>query len=364
MKTIRNIYHEISSFENLYNAYQKARRGKRYLEYAVEFEQHLEENIINLSQELGDKSYLPGSYRTFWIKEPKPRLISAAPFRDRVVHHALIDVLEPLMDPIMIEHNYACRRGKGSHLALHASQRYLRRFSWVLKCDIRKYFPSIDHQILLEIMKKHISDTETMHLISIILNGSNPQESVLHWFPGDDLFSPIERRKGLPIGNLTSQFFANMYLNGFDHYIKQKLGIKGYLRYMDDFLLFGNSKADLFEIRAKIVNYLSGLRLRLHPRKQEIFPAKSGISFLGFTIYTYLRRLSQVNIKRFRCRMQSKITDIEKGRLTYDDYKRSLIGWIGHARHGDTWRLRELVFSKLIIPWNFLCNKPNSESTM
>ena len=355
MKTIRNVFDEICSFENLYISYQKARRGKRYLGYTVQFDHRLEENLLELSSELQDQSYFPGEYRTFWIQEPKPRLISAAPFRDRIVHHALIDVIEPLMDGAFVEDTFACRRGKGTHAAINRCQHYLRRFPWVLKCDIRKYFPSIDHEILFRQIQGKVSDQNTLWLISLLLRTSNEQEPVRMWFSGDDLLSPIERRKGLPIGNLTSQFFANIYLNGMDHFIKQELQCKGYVRYMDDFILFGDSKERMQNWRASIKKHTESLRLKMHPKKQEILPSKNGVPFLGFTLYPNLRRLAKNNITNFQHRSRKQVRKINYCQLSLNDYKNSLIAWIGHASHADTWRLRTELFKEFAI-------RPNNSS--
>lgn len=347
MKTIRSVYDDICSFENLYRAFQKAQRGKRYLGYTVQFDRRLEENLLELSRELQDQSYFPGDYRTFWIQEPKPRLISAAPFRDRIVHHALIDIIEPLIDSSFVEDSFACRKGKGTHAAINRSQYFLKRFPWVLKCDIRKYFPSIDHYVLFNQIKRKIRDRETLWLISLILRTSNAQEPVPIWFSGDDLLTPVERRKGLPIGNLTSQFFANFYLNGMDHFIKHELRCKGYVRYMDDFILFGDSKERMQDWKVKIRDHLEDLRLKLHPRKQEILPSKNGIYFLGFAIYSDRRRLSKKNIYSFLQRIEKQVCDIASGQLLLSDFRNSLVAWIGHASHGNTWNLRSQLFKGL-----------------
>ena len=344
MRTIRNVYSAICSFENIYRAYQMARRGKRFLPYVVDFERRLEENLLTLAEQLRDRTYKPGRYRAFWIREPKPRLISAAPLRDRVVHHALIDVIEPTIDRSFIEDSNACRRGKGNHAAVDRCQRYLRRFPWVLKCDIRKYFPSIDHQILYGLLKRRISDPDVLWLIFLILDTSNKQEPVQDLFPGDDLFTPLQRRRGLPIGNLTSQFFANVYLDGLDRYVKQQLRCKGYVRYMDDFIVFGDSKEELNEVRLKLRRYLQTLRLRMHERKQEIFPSTNGASFLGFHVLPGTRRLLGANIKRFKVRTRKLLRAARRDQLNYATLERSIAGWIGHACHGNTWRLRQDLF--------------------
>ena len=349
MKTVRNIFDQICSFENLFTAFQKARRGKRYRDYAVEFENRLEENLFNLSEGLKSGAYIPGVYRTFYINEPKRRLISAAPFRDRVVHHALIGVIEPFFDNKLIEDTYACRKGRGTHKALDCCQHYLQRYDWALKCDISKYFPSIDHLILIDQLKKYIGDERTLNLIARIIHHSNKQESVLAWFPSDDLLTPLERKKGIPIGNLTSQFFANFYLNGFDHFIKQDMGCKGYVRYMDDFIVFDDSKQRLFEILEEIRGFMNTIRLILHPHKQEVFPAKNGLPFLGFYIYRDRRRLLRDGIKRFNKRVKRQVFNISAGKMSLVDFKQSLMSWIGHAQHGDTWQLRNRLFKTIRI---------------
>ncbi|MBC8277086.1 MAG: group II intron reverse transcriptase domain-containing protein [FCB group bacterium] len=349
MKSIRNVFDHICSFENLLVAFQKARRGKQYREYAVDFENRLEENLLELAEELKTGAYFPGDYRTFYIREPKRRLISAAPFRDRVVHHAVIGVIEPYFDKKLIEDTYACRKGKGTHKALDRCQYFLRRFDWALKCDVRKYFPSIDHLILLEQLRKYIEDEKTLGLLEKIVVHSNEQEFVIAWFPGDDLLTPLERRRGIPIGNLTSQFFANFYLNGFDHFIKQDLGCEGYVRYMDDFIIFGDSKRKLFGILEEIREYMMGIRLILHPRKQEIFPAKNGLPFLGFYIFRDRRRLLRDGIQRFNKRLKHQMYAISAGKMSLTEFKQSLMSWIGHAQHGDTWRLRKKLFRRINI---------------
>ena len=347
MKSIRNVFETICSFENLYVAYQKARRGKRYRDYAVHFERRLEENLLELKQELLTDTYHPGAYRAFYIREPKKRLISAAPFRDRVVQHAVIDVIEPLMDPILIEDTYACRKSKGTHAALDRCQYYLQRFDWVLKCDIMKYFPSIDHELLSKILGENIRDMRTLNLLNLILGTGNAQEPVLAWFPRDDLLTPAERRHGIPIGNLTSQFFANFYLDGLDRFVKQELRCRGYVRYMDDFILFGSTKQQLFQWRDQIRIFLSGIRLRLHNRKQEIFPTKNGVSFLGFHLFAWHRRLSQTNIAYFKARTKTQMLMVHNGLMNFVTFRQSLVSWIGHASHGNTWNLRKVLFREI-----------------
>jgi RNA-directed DNA polymerase len=245
MKRHNHLWVPITSFENLLLAARKAQRGKRFRPNILEFNDRLENNLLQLQQELLSHSYQPGAYRTFEIIDPKPRIISAAPYRDRVVHHALCNIIEPLIERSFISDTYANRQGFGSHRALRRFTKFCRSSRYVLQCDIRKYFPNIDHAILKTQLHQKIKCPETLWLIDTIIDNSNPQGSPYTYFVGDDLSHPPvrgassekNRPKGLPIGNLTSQFFANVYLNGFDRFIKETLLAPKYLRYVDDFAL-------------------------------------------------------------------------------------------------------------------------------
>lgn len=207
----------------------------------------MDENIYQLRNELRDGSYRHGSYTSFHIHDPKVRLISAAPFRDRIAHHALCNIIEPLFERQFIHDTYANRVGRGTHKALDRCTQFLRRFEYVLPLDVQKFFPSIDDQILEDTLSKTIADDKVMELCrGIIASGSGvlKHEYEMVYFPGDDLFA-ANRPRGLPIGNLTSQFWANVYLNGLYHFVKRQLKCRGFVRYVDDLLLFSDSKRDL-----------------------------------------------------------------------------------------------------------------------
>ena len=234
MKTFKHLFEKIISFDNLLLAAKLSQKGRRYKPDVAQFHFRLEEELIDLREELLVKRYQPGAYRTFHIFDPKQRMISAAPYRDRVVHHALCQIIEPIFEQTFIYDSYANRKGKGTHKAITRYQDYAKRYPYVLKCDIRKFFPSVDHQVLKQEIRRKISCPDTLWLIDQIIDNSNHQEAHLQWFPGDDLFSPIERKRGLPIGNLTSQFWGNVYLNRFDHFVKEELRVPGYIRYVDD----------------------------------------------------------------------------------------------------------------------------------
>jgi retron-type reverse transcriptase len=220
VKRYGNLWPQITAWDNLLLAARLAQKGKRFRDNVLAFNYNLERELLQLQAELQQKSYRPGTYRTFEIYDPKPRLISAAPYCDRVVHHALCNIIIPPIERSFIADTYANRSGYGTHRALQRFIQFARSSRYILQCDIRKYFPSIDHEILKEILRQKIKCKNTLWLIDAIVDGSNPQEPVIDYFPGDDLLAPVSRRKGLPIGNLTSQFFANVYLNGFDHFVQ------------------------------------------------------------------------------------------------------------------------------------------------
>jgi retron-type reverse transcriptase len=341
MKSHKNLFSQIVSFGNLLDAAQRAAQGKRERPNVILFFAKLEDNLWDLRQELSDRTYQPGGYSTFSIYRPKPRMISAAPFRDRVVHHALIQVVGPLLERSFIHDSYANRVGKGTHRAIRRFQWFLRRHRYVLQCDIRKYFPSIDHDILKGMLHRRISDAGTVWLIDRVIDGSNDQEFVCDYFPGDDLLTPVARRRGLPIGNLTSQFFANFYLSPLDHFVKERLGCKAYLRYVDDFALFADSKRQLQEWRTALSGFLESYRLRLHPRRVQISPSHTAQRFLGQIVRRSHRRLTGENVRRFRRRLCSW------QRHPPDNLGARIASWVGHARQADAQALLESLRDSL-----------------
>ena len=346
LKTYKNLYTKIINFENLVLAAKKASLGKGYKYPVMQFNFNLEDNLIQLNKELKNKNYKPGSYRSFYIYEPKKRLISAAPFRDRVVHHAICNIIEPIFDKIFIFDSYANRKGKGTHAGIRRVQHYIRKNRYLLQCDIKKYFPSIDHEILKEEIRHKISDPDTLFLINTIIDASNEQEFVYDLFPEDDLFTPLYRKKGIPLGNLTSQFFANVYLNRFDHYIKEKLKVKCYARYVDDFILASDDKKFLKEVKRCISEFLIRLRLSLHPKKCHIIKSVNGVTFLGQRIFPGFRLLKKENVKRFCKRIKRLETDLERHAITQNRFKASIAGWKGHAEQANTYRLRKSLEKK------------------
>jgi len=349
-----DLYDQVCSWTNLREAHRKAARGKRSKPPAANFELRLADNLLELEQELRTFAYRPGAYHSFYIHEPKRRLISAAPFRDRVVHHALCNVIEPIFERSFIFDSYANRVGKGTHRALNRAQQFARRYPYVLQCDLRQFFPSIDHAVLRTILARKVPDAGVLWLIDRILAsgvGVLNAEYAMVYFPGDDLFA-ANRPRGLPIGNLTSQFWANCLLNPFDHFVKRTLrcgGARGgYVRYVDDLLLFAADKATLWDWRAAIVERLAALRLTIHPGAHPR-PVTEGIPFLGFVVYPTHRRLKSRKVSVYWRRWRALLAGYVAGTETQEAVVASLQGWINHAHYGDTWGLRRDVARQAVF---------------
>lgn len=349
MRAARNLFPQVCAFENLYRAFRRARRGKRDREEVAAFEYDLEDNLLKLQAELQTSTYRPGPYRNFWVHEPKRRKISAAPFRDRVVHHALCQVIEPIFERTFIHDSYACRVKKGTHRAVDRCQAFARRYRYVLKADIQKFFPSIDHDILLGLLGKRLADPMVMELVRQILKsgeGVLAEEYVMQWFPGDDFLARF-RPRGLPIGNLTSQFWANVYLDRLDHFVKRHLKCRAYLRYVDDFLLLSDDKAQLHRWKEEIKAFLGCLRLTLHDRKSVVFPVSEGIDFLGYRIFPTIRRMRRVTVRRFTRRLRRLRESHRAGRISIQQVSQSVQSWVAHCHHAQSYRLRSAILSQI-----------------
>jgi RNA-directed DNA polymerase len=344
MKRLGNLFEKIVDFENLLKAAKKAQLGKRYRDSVLEFNDNLEGNLLNIQKELRTHTYQPGEYHTFRIYDPKPRLISAAPYRDRVVHHALCNIIIPPIEKRFIKDSYANREGSGTHRALQRFIDFARNSKYILQCDLKKYFPSIDHEILKQQIRHYLKCQDTLWLIDNIIDNSNEQELFIEVFPGDTLSTVLERRKGLPIGNLTSQFFCNLYLNKFDHFVKEQLKSRKYLRYVDDFALLSDDWGYLVSARQEIEDYLTNLRLKLHPVKSQLFETKQGANFLGFRVLPHQVRVRNDNLRRSRKRLRKLQYDYRYGEISLKDLIQRLSSWEAHLKHGDTYRLRQDIF--------------------
>ena len=343
MKTYRHLYVQIYQFEHLLEAYHKARRGKRRRPDVAAFEFRREQQLWQLADDLREQRYRPGRYRTFHVVEHgKHRCISAAPFRDRVVHHAICMLIEPIWEQRFIHDSYASRPEKGTHAALDRAQHFARGHRYVLQLDVQQFFPSVDHAILRGLLAHHIADERMLWLIDRVLAGGAHvlrHEYDMVYFPGDDMFAAT-RPRGLPIGNQTSQFWANVYLHPLDMFIKQELHCRAYVRYCDDMLLFAQDKATLHRWREQVIAQAAQMRLTLHENRAQPRPVSHGIPFLGWIVFPYRRRVKPMIVRRLSRRFRRLREQYALGPCTLADLKSSMMGWLGHVQHGNTRALR------------------------
>jgi RNA-directed DNA polymerase len=339
------VFEQLTSFASLYSAFTKAAKGKRAKPSVATFEFALESELLELEHQLRGNTYQPQAPTQFVIREPKQRLISAAAFRDRVVHHAICSVLEPRFEQVFLPSSYANRRGFGNHRALTQVKTWAKKHKYFLRLDVRKHFENIDHATLMQILQAKVSEPDLLQLIQRILD-SHPatDRANSHYFTNDDLLSAL-RPKGLPIGNLTSQFWSNCYLNGIDHYVGRTLQCKAYARYVDDLVLFSNNSKELEQWKQLLTHRFESLRLRLHANGAYPNVCAAGIPWLGFIVYRNktrikARKVIEANRRLCRCYIEAAI-DHSK----IDLWHASLRGWINHARYGDTWKLRLKMLS-------------------
>jgi RNA-directed DNA polymerase len=321
-------YEDIISTENLLDAWKEFRRGKRGKKDVQEFQADLMHNVLHLYGELKAKTYKHGGYLHFRVSDPKPRDIHKASVRDRLVHHALYRKLYPFFDATFISHSYSCRKCKGTHRAMKAFKsgidkggRNNTKTLWVLKCDIRKFFASVDQEILIKILRRQIPDENVVRLVG------NVAKSFHSTAPG----------KGLPLGNLTSQLLVNVYMNEFDRFVKHKVKAKYYIRYADDFVILSRDKDWLEKILPNVRVFLRDeLCLTLHPSKVSIGTIASGIDFLGWVHFPG-HRVLRTTTKR---RMLRRAEGLEKGSPTVQSY-------LGMLSHGNAKKLqRKIIFYK------------------
>ncbi|GDX93481.1 hypothetical protein LBMAG46_34900 [Planctomycetia bacterium] len=336
MKRYFNLLPQIVSWPNLLQAAERARRGRRQRPDVLRFQFDLESSLLQIRSQLLQAHWKPGPMNSFEVHDPKCRLISAAPYADRVVQQAICGVIEPLFERSFIFDSWACRSGKGQHAAIQRARRMLRKFPWVLKTDIRRYFPSIDHDLLMQRLARTIGDRSVLELLEIIIRHPWPGQQRCRTFPGDDLFTPLERTCGLPIGNLTSQLCGNLYLDETDHWLQQALRVPGYLRYMDDLVIFGPSKQFVVDTLSRLRDRMQSLRLHLHPTKTQIQPSRCGLKFLGYHISTQSIRPVPETVTRFRrkLRLLQKLYDQQNILLT--DLQQIVASYWGHFQQAGT----------------------------
>lgn len=349
-KTFRALWPQLVSFANLWHAYLAARRGKRARPAVAAYDLDAESRLLRLQTRLAEGSYQPGTYRTFVIREWKRRVVSAAPFEDRIVHHALCQVIEPIWERRFIHDSSACRVGKGTLAALDRAQHFARSHRALLQIDLREFFPSIDHALLETTLRQHIADARVLDLCARIIAGGRDvlaEEYTPRYFPGDDLFALL-RPRGLPIGNLTSQFWANVFLHPLDLFIKQELHCRAYLRYCDDLVLFADDLATLHAWKDAIRERLAALRLTMHEHRAQVSPTRAGFPFVGWTIFPDRRRLRRRNVVRFWRRYRARLTAYAAGEITFDHLSATVHGWVGHAQNGSTTGLRKAILRTLV----------------
>jgi len=342
MKTYKNLYEKIYNITNLILAYKKARKGKTKKSYVIEFERDLIKNLLKLQEELKEQTYNPLPLKTFILRDPKTRKISKSAFRDRIVHHALINIIGPIFEKRFIYDSCANQIRKGNLFALNRFDKFVRKISgnglvagnkfsdnnyvygYCLKADIKHYFHNVNHEILLGIIQRKINDKEVILLIKKILKkGVMERESV-----------------GIPLGNLTSQFFANVYLNELDYLVKHKLRIKYYIRYVDDFVILYASKTQL-EIWKEEINMFIGnkLKIELHSQKSSVIPISKGVDFVGFRNFYYFKLLRKRNFKK----MLLKVRSYKKGDIPKTKMLEIFQGWNAYAKWADSLRTKRKV---------------------
>ncbi|HIF9400268.1 TPA: reverse transcriptase domain-containing protein [Photobacterium damselae] len=328
------LYEQIYDFDNLLSAAYSCKRGKSKKKATLKFFSDLEENLIQLQNELVWGMYKVGEYHHFYVFEPKRRLISAPTFKDRVVQRAIYNVIEPIFDKSFIFDSYACRRGKGTHKGADRAQSFIRKVqhqsgrAFALKADIYHYFSSIDHSVLKTLLERRIKCPRTLALLSHVIDAS-PSEML---------------GVGIPLGNLTSQVFANVYLHELDRFVKHYLKVTCYVRYMDDFVIIHQDKRYLYRCKLAIEGYLArNLRLCTNS-KTQVFPISTtngrALDFLGYRIYGSHRLLRKSSVNTIRTKLKKYRIRYKAGDMSMKEINAHINSWLGHAKHANSYGLR------------------------
>lgn len=334
MKVHEHIYGDLIAPENLFRAWEEFRKGKTSRVDVQVFEWKLEENVFGLHRDLSEGTYRHGGYEAFTICDPKQRLIHKATVRDRVVHHAVFATLNPVFEPTFIAHSFSCRVGKGTHKGVDVLRGMLRAVSrnhtrpcFALKCDIRQFFASVDHAVLSEILSRKIQDELMMELVREIVGSFASTGSTLF------------ERKGVPIGNLTSQLFANVYMNEFDQFVKHSLRVKHFVRYTDDFVIVSDDEHHLQSLLPSVQQFLSKqLRLNLHPHKVTIRKFAHGVDFLGYVLLPQHRAIRITMKRRMLRKLDDRLSAVAKGLMPKEKLEQSLQSYLGVLSHADCHR--------------------------
>ncbi|MBI2597498.1 group II intron reverse transcriptase domain-containing protein [Candidatus Daviesbacteria bacterium] len=350
------MFNTLCNFEHLLNSYRLARRDNRYKRQVCKFDLFLEDNLFKLRWELLTNHYSPYPYTYFVVTDPKTRHVAAPNFRDRVFHHGLVSVIEPLFDKAFIEDAYACRKGRGTHFAKSRLKKFLQaarsvygreKQLYILQCDITKFFPSISWDILIKLIEKKITDPKIKELILTVITTHKVflNRNKIQGLPKEVI--SIEERKGLPIGNLTSQLFANVYLNELDHFVKENLREHWYGRYMDDFYIIHPDKEHLKQIKEKVRVFLwDNLRLTLHPKKSVIQNTKNGVAFVGYrTFYDHVL-VRGSTLRRFQRKLKKKEKAVQKGQVSQKSLDLMKSSFAGHLNYANAYHLKTCLFDQ------------------
>lgn len=336
------------SWDNLLSCWKLAATGKRGSEAVARFEHRLGENLLALQKALVEQRWRPGPYVSFHIHEPKRRLISAAPFADRIVHHALVRAIAPRFERGFVSDSFANRVGLGTHAAVNRLQALCRRWPYVLRLDVKQHFPSIDHDLLRQALFRRVPEPPLRDLIDRVLRsgaGIHPEPDAPDYFAGDDLLAAC-RAKGLPIGNLSSQFWSNVYLDALDQFVRRTLGCRGYVRYVDDMALFADTPATLLAWRDAVVGFAaSRLRLRIHLHSAHPQRTADGVPWLGFVVYPEHRRVKARKVVEACRRLRRSHRAWRSGEIRAQTFDAQVQGWVAHMRHAQTWGLRQHVLA-------------------
>lgn len=322
MKRAGNLYESIADMDNLRLAFIKAKRGKEASPDVFDYSLEVEKRLLNLRKSILEEKIKLGEYRFFTIYEPKERLICAAPFGDRILHHAIINVCHPVFERFQISDSYATRIGKGQYAALERAGVFQSAFPWFCKLDIRKYFDSIDHVILLNLLSKRFKDKRLLSLFTDLIDSYQV-------LPG----------KGLPIGNLTSQYFANFFLAHADHYIKENIRVPGYVRYMDDMVFWGSEKSELIHWRNNFISFLND-QLHLGVKPDCLNRSGTGLPFLGYVLFENTIRLNKHSKQRFFRKMSTYDALLNSGKWQQKEFGDHVLPLVAFTRYASAHELR------------------------
>lgn len=349
MKTFNRLFEKLVSFDNLMSAYLKARRHKSNNPAVRKFDKHWQLQLVRLHRELKNRTYTPRPLKMFVLRDPKTRKICVSDFRDRVVHHALVNILQPIFEPRFIHDSYASRKGKGTQQALKRFDTFLRKVTkngqrvpgsrnantvqgYVFKADIKHYFDTVDHDVLVNVIARRVKDKGVLWLVKGILENYYASE------PG----------KGMPLGNWTSQFFANIYLNELDQFVKHNLKVEYYIRYVDDFVIIHRRRILLHEYEQKIKEFLKALKIGLHPTKCSIVPLSRGVNLLGFRVFYHYTILRNRNVRKIYLRLSERLELYDAKRINAKNVLDTIHGWNAYAMHANTFKLRQRLAAGVV----------------